>query len=124
MRCLFKFRRIQTMSFPFTAGNRISMSLIRSQSLAALVQAAAAGDEARLEQLSRQHPAVARALAPLLARLDGGRPAAMALQTLEQQGLVLAAAQMLGREQSALDKATQEGRDGVGRLTDASAGIS
>ncbi|MCX7513120.1 methyl-accepting chemotaxis protein [Frateuria hangzhouensis] len=100
------------------------MSLIRSQSLAALVQAAAAGDEARLEQLSRQHPAAARALAPLLARLDGGQPSALALQTLEQQGLVLSAAQMLGREQSALDKATEESRDGVGRLTDASAGIS
>jgi methyl-accepting chemotaxis protein len=100
------------------------MSLIRSQSLAALVQAAVAGDKARLEQLSRQHPAVARVLAPLLARLDGGVPAAMALQTLEQQGLVLASAQILGREQSALDKAAQESRDGVGRLTDASAGIS
>ena len=99
------------------------MSLIRSQSLAALVQAATAGDEARLDQLSRQHPQVARALAPLLARLNH-RPAAVALQTLEQQGLVLAAAQMLGREQTALDKATQEGREGVGRLTDASAGIS
>ncbi|NUR24023.1 methyl-accepting chemotaxis protein, partial [Frateuria sp.] len=100
------------------------MSLIRSQSLAALVQAAAAGDEARLEQLSRRHPGAAQALAPLLARLHAGQPAAMALQTLEQQGLVLAAAQMLGREQSALDKAAQESRDGVGRLTDASAGIS
>ena len=99
------------------------MSLIRSQSLAALVQAATAGDEARLDQLSRQHPQVARALAPLLARLNH-RPAAVALQTLEQQGLVLSAAQMLGREQTALDKATQEGREGVGRLTDASAGIS
>ena len=100
------------------------MSLIRSQSLAALVQAAAAGDEARLAQLSHQHPAVARALAPLLARLDAGQPSVLALQTLEQQGLVLAAAQLLGREQSSLDKATQESRDGVGRLTDASAGIS
>jgi methyl-accepting chemotaxis protein len=100
------------------------MSLIRSRPLAALVHAAAAGDEARIEQLSRQHPRTARAIAPLLARLGKRSPAAAALQTLEQQGLVLAAAQLLGREQAALDKAALESRDGVGRLTDSSAGMS
>ena len=100
------------------------MSLIRSRPLAALVHAAAAGDDARIEQLSRQHPRAARVLAPLLARLATRSPAAAALQTLEQQGLVLAAAQLLGREQAALDKTALESRDGVGRLTDGSAGIS
>ncbi len=100
------------------------MSFIRSRPLATLVQAAASGDDARVEQLSRQHPRAARALAPLLARLVKRSPAAAALQTLEQQGLVLAAAQLLGREQTALDKAATESRDGVGRLTDSAAGIS
>ena len=100
------------------------MSLIRSQSLAALVEAAAAGDDARRAQLSRRYPQAAHALAPLLARLDAGQPASLALQTIEQQGLVLAAAQLLGREQAALDQATGESRAGVDRLTEAGAGIS
>lgn len=100
------------------------MSLIRSRPLAALAHAAAAGDAARIEQLSRQHPRAAAAIAPLLASLTARKPAGVALQTLEQQGLVLAAAQLLGREQGALDKATTEGRQGVDRLTEAGAGIS
>ncbi|WP_049622651.1 methyl-accepting chemotaxis protein [Frateuria defendens] len=99
------------------------MSLIRSQHLAALAQAAAAGDEARVAELGRRHPAAAAALAPLLAAL--ARPAAtVGLQTLEQQSLVLNAAQQLTREQAALEQSAQESRDGVGRLTDGSAGIS
>lgn len=100
------------------------MSLIRSRPLAALAHAAAAGETVRVEQLSRQHPRAARAIAPLLACLAARKPAAVALQTLEQQGLVLAAAQLLGREQTALDKATIESRAGVDRLTEAGAGIS
>jgi methyl-accepting chemotaxis protein len=100
------------------------MSLIWSQHLAALARAAASGDDAQLAALSRRHPRAAAALAPLLACAAPRPPAAVALQALEQQGLVLNAAQQLAREQSALDKAAQESRDGVGRLTDGSAGIS
>ena len=100
------------------------MSLIWSQHLTAFADAAAADDEARLALLSRRHPALARALAPLLAAAASRTPAAVAPQALEQQGLVLAAAQQLAREQAALDKSAQESRDGVGRLTDGSAGIS
>ncbi|KRE90893.1 chemotaxis protein [Frateuria sp. Soil773] len=100
------------------------MSLIRSQHLAAFADAAAAGDGPRLAQLSQRHPRLAQALAPLLSRLAARAPAAVAPQALEQQALVLAAAQQLAREQAALDKSAQESRDGVGRLTDGSAGIS
>jgi methyl-accepting chemotaxis protein len=101
------------------------MSLIWSQHLAELARAAAAGDQARVTQLSVRHPNVAQPLAPLLAAISSPRPpAAVALQTLEQQGLVLAASQQLSREQAAMHQSAQESRDGVGRLTDGSAGIS
>ncbi|MFC4526693.1 chemotaxis protein [Dyella halodurans] len=101
------------------------MSLIWSQHLAELARAAAAGDQAQVAQLSCRHPGAAQALAPLLAAMFTSRPpAAVALQTLEQQGLVLGAAQQLAREQGAMSESAQESRDGVGRLTDGSAGIS
>jgi methyl-accepting chemotaxis protein len=100
------------------------MSLIRSQHLAALTQAALAGNEAQLAALSHQHPAAARALAPLLARLAPRPPAAVALQSLEQQSLVLTNAQALQREQTALEQSASECRDGVSRLTDGAAGIA
>lgn len=101
------------------------MSLIWSQHLAELARAAAAGDQARVAQLSARHPRVAEALAPLLTASSSSRPpAAVALQTLEQQGLVLASSQQLAREQAAMHQSAQESRDGVGRLTDGSAGIS
>jgi methyl-accepting chemotaxis protein len=101
------------------------MSLIWSQHLAELARAAAAGDQARVAQLSARHPRVAQALAPLLTASSSSRPpAAVALQTLEQQGLVLASSQQLSREQAAMHQSAQESRDGVGRLTDGSAGIS
>ena len=100
------------------------MSLIRSEHLAAFAQAAASGDEAGLARLSERHPRLAGALAPLL-KLAGGRPpAAVALQTIEQQSLLLAAAQQLAHEQQAMEQSAQESRDSVGRLTDGSAGIS
>lgn len=100
------------------------MSLIWIQPLAALVDAAAAGDDARLASLRRQHPRLSHILAPLLARAASRPPAAVALQTVEQQSLVLTAAQKLAREQGSLDDAAGEGRRGVDRLTDASASIS
>ena len=77
------------------------MSLIRSQHLAAYIRAAAAGDEAEFAALARRHPEMARTLAPLLAMLGNRTPAAVALQALDQQGLVLNAAQQLAREQAA-----------------------
>jgi methyl-accepting chemotaxis protein len=101
------------------------MSLIWTQHLAELARAAATGDQARVAQLSRRHPRAAQALAPLLeAMLTTRPPAAVALQTLEQQGLVLGASQQLSREQAAMHQSAEESRDGVGRLTDGSAGIS
>ncbi|MEW9572839.1 methyl-accepting chemotaxis protein [Rhodanobacter sp. Si-c] len=100
------------------------MSLIWNQHLASLVEAAAAGDEARVAALRRQHPRTAQALAPLLARVASRPPAAVALQAVEQQSLVLAAVQQLAREQAALDQAAADGRGSVDRLTDGSAGIS
>jgi methyl-accepting chemotaxis protein len=100
------------------------MSLIRSQHLAALTQAALAGNDAELARLSRKHPTAAGLLAPLFARLAPRAPAAVALQSLEQQSLVLTHAQTLHREQSALEKSVGESRDSVGQLTDYSAGMS
>ncbi|HEY9133139.1 MAG TPA: methyl-accepting chemotaxis protein [Dyella sp.] len=100
------------------------MSFIRSKQLAALAQAAAQGDTAQVDRLSRQFPALAAALAPLLARVAPREPAAVALQAVEQQSLMLNAAQALLREHEALEEATGESRASVGRLTDGGAGIS
>lgn len=100
------------------------MSLIRSQHLAALIQAALAGNEAELARLSRKHPALAGVLAPLFARLAPRAPAAVALQSLEQQSLVLTHAQTLHREQSGLEQSLGEARDSAGQLTEHSAGMS
>ncbi|GLQ47353.1 hypothetical protein GCM10007862_24040 [Dyella lipolytica] len=100
------------------------MSLIRSQHLAALTQAALAGNEAELARLSRKHPVAAGLLTPLFARLAPRAPAAVALQSLEQQSLVLTHAQTLHREQSALEQSIGEGRDSVGQLTEHGAGMS
>ncbi|HUA78858.1 MAG TPA: methyl-accepting chemotaxis protein [Dyella sp.] len=100
------------------------MSLIRSQPVAALIQAALAGDTAAVATLSRKHPSAATLLAPVFARLAPRAPAAIALQSLEQQSLVLTHAQTLHREQSALEQSIGETRDSVGQLTDGSAGMS
>jgi methyl-accepting chemotaxis protein len=99
------------------------MSLIWNQHLTALVEAAAAGNDEQLAVLRRKYPRAARTLAPLLARV-ANRPPAVALQTVEQQSLVLGAVQQLSREQAALDKAAGDSRGSVDRLTDGSAGIS
>ena len=100
------------------------MSLIRSQHVAALIQAALAGHEAELARLRRKHPVAAGLLAPVFARLAPRAPAAVALQSLEQQSLVLTHAQTLHREQSALEQSIGESRDSVGQLTEHSAGMS
>ncbi|MBD8871230.1 methyl-accepting chemotaxis protein [Rhodanobacter sp. DHB23] len=100
------------------------MSLIWIQHLAPLVEAAAAGDDARLAALRRQYPRAAQVLAPLLARVASRPPATVALQAVEQQSLVLAAVQQLAREQASLGKAADDGRSGVDSLTEGSAGIS
>ena len=100
------------------------MSFIWKQQLTALVQAAAAGNHAEVELLRRKHPRAAQTLAPLLAMVAEQPPVAVALQTMEQQSLVLGAAQQLTREQAAMDRATIESRTSVDRLTDGSAGIS
>ena len=102
------------------------MSLIWNQHLALLVEAAVAGDEARLAALRRQYPRAAQTLAPLLARSTAHppAPAAVAPQAVEQQSLVVAAVQQLAREQTALGKAADDSRSGVDSLTDGSAGIS
>lgn len=100
------------------------MSLINTEHLASLAEAAARGDEARVAQLSQSHPRIARALAPMLGAMRGRPPAGVALQTIEQQGVLLGAAQQLTSAQASLEQSAQESRDGVGRLTDGSAGIS
>ena len=100
------------------------MSLIWKQHIAALVEAAVHGDEAELDVLRRIHPRAALTLAPLLARVASRPPAAVALQTLEQQSLVLGAIRQLSGEQAALDQAAADSRTSVDRLTEGSAGIS
>ncbi len=100
------------------------MSFIWKQHLAALVQAAAAGNDIQVTALRRKYPRTARAIEPLLACAANKPPAAVALQTTEQQSLVLGAAQQLTREQTALDRSATESRSSVDRLTASSAGIS
>lgn len=100
------------------------MSLIWNQHVAALVAAAAAGRDAEVASLRRQYPRAAQLLAPLLARVAARPPAAVALQSIEQQSLVLGAVQRLAGEQDALDKAATESRASVDHLTAGGAGIS
>ena len=100
------------------------MSLIWNQHITALVDAAARGNDAEVATLRRRHPRAAQLLAPLLARVASRPPASVALQTLEQQSLVLGAVQQLSREQGSLEKAAGDSRSSVDRLTDGSAGIS
>ncbi|MGP1665072.1 MAG: methyl-accepting chemotaxis protein [Rhodanobacter sp.] len=100
------------------------MSLTWNSHLTALVQAAAAGNDAEVATLRRKYPRAAQLLAPLLARAAPRPPVAVALQAMEQQGLVLSSVQQMAQEQSALDKAASESRASVDRLTDGSAGIS
>lgn len=100
------------------------MTLISSKHVAALAQAAAEGDARAVERLSQEHPRLAQALAPMFARMAPREPTALALQAVEQQGLVMGATQTLLRAQDALGKATTESRDSVGRLTEQGAGIS
>ena len=99
------------------------MSFIRSQHLTAMIQAIASDDEAGLALLSKRHPQLAQSMAPLLARLER-TPSGVALQTLEQQSLLLNASQSLTREQDALEQTITESRNSVDRLTEAGAGIS
>ncbi|MFC5740464.1 methyl-accepting chemotaxis protein [Dyella tabacisoli] len=99
------------------------MQLIQSKHLDALVQAAVTGDTAQVALLSRQHPRLARALAPLFAATPR-EPSTTAMQAVEQQGLMLNTAQALLREHQALEQATGESRESAGRLTDNGAGIS
>ena len=100
------------------------MSLIWNQHIAALVEAAASGHDTQVAVLRRRYPRAALVLAPLLARVASRPPSSVALQTVEQQSLVLGAVQQLSREQTALDKAAGDSRGSVDRLTDGSAGIS
>ena len=100
------------------------MSLIWKSHLSALVHAAASDNATALERLRLRHPRTAAAIAPLLRRLATQAPAAVALQAVEQQSLVLGGVQQLAREQTALDAAAQEARTSVDRLTQGSAGIS
>ena len=100
------------------------MSLIWNTHIGALVDAAAQGNDAQVAVLRRKYPRAARALGPLLAKVASRPPSSVAVQTMEQQSLVLGAVQQLAREQSALDKAATDSRGSVDRLTDGSAGIS
>jgi methyl-accepting chemotaxis protein len=100
------------------------MSLIWKQHIAALVEAAARDDDTGLAALRRSYPRAAQALAPLLARVARRPPAAVALQTLEQQSMLLGATRQLSREQASMDQAASDSRSSVDRLTDGSAGIS
>ncbi|HWU78174.1 MAG TPA: methyl-accepting chemotaxis protein [Rhodanobacter sp.] len=100
------------------------MSFIWKPHLAAFVQAAAAGNDAQIVALRRKHPRTARIIEPLLALAADRPPVAVALQTMEQQSLVLSSVQLLAREYTALDQATTESRNSVDRLTEGSAGIS
>jgi methyl-accepting chemotaxis protein len=100
------------------------MILIWNQHIVALVEAAIGGNDAQVAVLRRRYPRAALAMAPLLAHVASRPPASVALQTVEQQSLVLGAVQQLSREQTALDKAAGDSRSSVDRLTDGSAGIS
>lgn len=87
-----------------------------------MASAAAAGDWPRLEALQAQHPATARALAPLLAseaqqrtRQDAG--VSSQLRALEEQGNALDASFALGRTLDDLDRHAKDAAAGADNLT-------
>ena len=121
--CILKLRPDRTIQ-RITTVTPYPMPLIPSHHVAALIQAALAGDAMQLERLRRKHPKAAALLAPLLARAMPKAPPTVAPQALEQQGLVLSHAQSVHREQTMLEQSLGETRDGVGQLTEHSAWIS
>lgn len=96
------------------------MPLIRTATLAAFAQAAANGDAGTVALLGARHPRLAQALAPLLAAAATRPTAAVALQAIEQQSLVLGAAQKLARDQAGLEQSAQQGRSAVAALVESS----
>lgn len=73
------------------------MGLLSGSQVQALATALAEEDHQRVRDLAQQHPAVARALAPLLSmRAQRERTAAL-LQAVEQQGLVVGGTRALGQ---------------------------
>jgi methyl-accepting chemotaxis protein len=74
-----------------------TMGFLLGSHVEALAAALAAGDRQRARELAQQHPAAARALAPLLSAGPPREQEEAWLRALEQQGLVLAGARRLGQ---------------------------
>ncbi|URX60928.1 chemotaxis protein [Luteibacter anthropi] len=100
------------------------MSLLWSQHVRLLAQAAASGDAARVRALAAQYPAAANALGALLKPAEPRTAPATTIQAIEQQGMVLTSAQALGVTLQDLGGAVEGARDAAGRLTEAGARIS
>lgn len=98
------------------------MGILLDRHVHQMATAAAAGDWQRLASLQAQHPAAARALAPLLAsgarqrsRQDSG--AIDQLRALEEQGNALDACFALGRTIDDMDRFAKEAKAGADNLT-------
>ncbi|MDF3982122.1 methyl-accepting chemotaxis protein [Luteibacter sahnii] len=100
------------------------MTLLWSQHVRLLAQAAAAGDAARVRALAAQYPAAASALGALLKPAEPRTAPATTIQAIEQQGMVLTNAQALGLTLQELGTAVEGARDAAGRLTESGARIS
>lgn len=105
------------------------MGILLDRHVHQMASAAASGDWPRLAALQLQHPATARALAPLLAsgarqrgRQDAG--AIDQLRALEEQGNALDASLALGRSLDDLDHAARNAKSGVDNLTAATHPVS
>lgn len=99
------------------------MALVRSGQVDQLAQALAAGDAARVRELSRRYPAAARCLAPLLGLVEphGVRPEVG--QALEQQSLVLTQAHTLGQGLVRVGEQARQASEVTDRLLGAGGGI-
>jgi len=101
------------------------MAFVSSQTVAEVAQALASGDEGLAAHARRTHPRISKALAPLVADAQRTRaPAAVALQAVEQLGLLLGATQLLGKEHINADLAGEECRNSVDNLAVGCVGIS
>jgi methyl-accepting chemotaxis protein len=101
------------------------MTLLWSQHVRLLAQAASSGDAARVRTLSAQYPAAASALGALLKPAEAPRTApATTIQAIEQQGMVLTNAQALGVSLQELGANLDGARDTASRLTESTARIS
>lgn len=100
------------------------MGFLLGSQVQAMAEALAAGDRERVHVLMQRHPAVARAMSPLLSARAQREREDVLLQAMEQQGLVLGGTRTLGQRLQELQSRLDGARQQVDGLAHASDGIT